>query len=319
MLRLLFVFLLAVGAVLADGGMIGPPGAWVEEIGQVAVLTHFDGVERLALSTAFSTGSNRFAWIVPMPARPEVDGIDQELFTALKEHTRSLVRNRGGFGCGPGFWSRDELAEGGNGLEEIEGGVIGDFEYQVLYVTEADTLVRYLEGYGFEVPEGADSILEHYLDKSWNWFTVARVARDTTRSGLGNLGIRLTFATDAPVYPLYISRLGGYDPQQIVLYVAARHRQECDDAVLLFSGSLDAGTFPEHPGFVDRACRLTKLYYEEWYPEEFEDIVFRDAPDDNDYRYIEYADASLLLPWSLFAFAAVLAFRRRRRAAGGTD
>ena len=95
------LLLSAAGLALADGGMVVPPGQEIIEYGQVAVIKHFGGVEELSIATQFHATSG-FAWILPLPSRPEVDSFDSGLLYALQEHCRPLYRG-GANACGCGY------------------------------------------------------------------------------------------------------------------------------------------------------------------------------------------------------------------------
>jgi hypothetical protein len=307
-LALLFL----VAAAFADGGMVAPPDAAIAEFGQVALLRHQDGVEQLSVASSFRSDATSFAWILPLPSEPVVDSFSLGLLTELQYHCRPIHRGSSGFGC-----AGDAVTELGRnsdslGVEEIEHGVIGSYDYQVLRTTEPETLAGYLADRGYALPSNAAEVFGHYTAKNWQYFVVASLSDSAAYEHDRSVGIRLTFASDSAVYPLYISRLSS-EYSAVVLYVVADHRQMFTGARLLFSGRVDAGTFAGYPGFVDRASHLTKLlkYYD---PAGMEDITLRQAPDDREYRAIErgygYVYGAL---GSLIPLFGVVMFARRRR------
>ncbi|MBN2537517.1 hypothetical protein JXB37_04475, partial [candidate division WOR-3 bacterium] len=90
------------------------------------------------------------------------------------------------------------------------------------------------------------------------------------------------------------------------------HRQMFDGARLRFSGRVDENSFPGLAGFVERESRLTKLY-RYYRRDEMNDITLSRAPDDQDFRDVEFYGATGG-PVPLFGLlAAVLVLRRRRR------
>jgi hypothetical protein len=309
------VFLLVLtGAVFADGGMVVPPDVAIEEFGQVAIIRHQDGMEQLAVASSFRSEATDIAWILPLPAEPAVDSFPLGLLDELQYFCRPIYRGSSGFGCAgdvrtsPGYG--DSL-----GVEEIAQGVIGPYDYLVLKTSDPGALFYYLHGQGYELPDSAVTVFSHYTGyagKGWQYFVVARVRDSSGYYDYGrSVGIRLTFAATAPVYPLYISRLSS-EYSGVVLYVVADHRQMFPGATLLFSGRVDAGTFPNFPGFVDRPSHLTKLlkYYT---PDKMEDVTLTQAPDDREFRVIErgynwYGALGGLLP-----FLGIVIFARRRR------
>jgi hypothetical protein len=314
-MRWLGLLLAIAGVALADGGMVVPPDEMVEEYGQVAIIKHFDRVEELSIATQFHATSG-FAWIVPLPSQPEVDSFDQGLLYELREHCRPLYRGVGnGCACGYAELGGGYMGEDGRGVEEVESGVIGDWEWRLFWATEAETLTEYFESMGYRLPGGMAQALDHYIDKGWNWFVVARVV-DSFREYYSHVGIRFTFDTDSIVYPLYISRISAYSWTDVVLYVLAEHRQMFDGSKLKFSGSVDEHTFPGYPGFVESESHLTKLY-RSYEPGDMEDICLRQAPTDEEFRAIEFygsRDGTTGM-FAMLCIALVLRGRRKRRPA----
>ncbi len=311
-MRFAVALLAFAAAAFADGGMVAPPDVAIQEFGQVAIIRHQDGVEQLAVASSFRSEATDFAWILPLPAEPAVDSFNMELLYELQYHCRPLYRTGSGIGCAADAGSGLGRNSDSLGVEEIEQGVIGSYDYQVLKAAMPETLASYLVGHGYALPSNAASVFGHYTEKNWQYFVVARLSDSVEYYYDRSVGIRLTFATDSAVYPLYISRLSsGYSG--VVLYVVADHRQMFNGARLLFSGRVDQGTFPDFPGFIDRAGHLTKLlkYYD---PSGMEDITLRQAPDDRDFRLIErgygyiYGALSGLIP-----LLGIVVFARRRR------
>ena len=308
-MRLALALLLLAAAAFADGGMVAPPDVAIAEFGQVAVIRHQDGMEQLSVASSFRSEATDFAWILPLPSEPAVDSFSMELLYELQFHCRPIYRGGSGFGCAGDAMSGSGRNSDSLGVEEMERGVIGSYEYRVLRTAEPETLAGYLAGHGYALPGNAAAVFAHYTAKNWQYFVVARLSDSAEYDYDRSVGIRLTFATDSAVYPLYISRLSsGYSA--VVLYVVADHRQMFAGARLLFSGHVDQGTFA---GLVDRPSHLTKLlkYYT---PAAMEDITLRQAPDDREFRVIErgygyiYGAAGSLIP-----LVGIGVFARRRR------
>ncbi|MBM3314355.1 DUF2330 domain-containing protein [candidate division WOR-3 bacterium] len=286
MLRLSALALVVCGLAFGDGGMVPGPEGMIREYGQVALLSHFEGREQLALASSYTGDARRFAWIVPLPSEPDVDSVLLDFFFELQTYTQPLYRSGGGFGCA----SPEPLPGGGRyggdsmGVEEIAHGVVGDYEYEVLRVDIAESLTAYLEREGFEPGAEPTPVFQHYLDKAWRYFFVAQVRDSLREYESHSVGIRLSFTSESAVYPLHISRIGS-TYTGVILYVFAEHRMHFPGAELWFSGQVGPETFFSDAGFVDRRCRLTKLmkYYR---PEQMEDVALVRAPDDRDFRRV---------------------------------
>jgi hypothetical protein len=314
--RLSVLALVVAGLAFGDGGMVPDPEGMIREYGQVALLSHFEGREQLALASSYTGNADRFAWIVPLPAEPEVDSVPLDFFFELQTHTQPLYRSGGGFGCA----SPEPLPGGGRlggdslGVEEIAHGLVGDYEYEVLRVDVAESLTAYLEREGFEPGTEPTGAFRHYLDKGWRYFFVAQVRDSLGAYESHSVGIRLSFASESAVYPLYISRIGS-SYTGVILYVLAEHRMHFPGAELWFSGRVGPETFSSDAGSVGRRCRLTKLlrYY---YPEQMEDILLVRAPDDRDFRRVVSGGDWYGSFGPMLVLAGVLLVRRRARKQG---
>jgi hypothetical protein len=91
----LFLFLGLARPALADGKVF--PEVFAQKIAtpNQEALIHFEkGVERLVIETSvFGPGTN-FAWILPLPAPPEIKPVSEHFFTSLRKGFRSeLVHN----------------------------------------------------------------------------------------------------------------------------------------------------------------------------------------------------------------------------------
>jgi hypothetical protein len=271
--------------LFADGGVFVPSQWEVYEAGQVAIIKLKDRREELSLATRFTTEASSLAWLVPLPGEPEVDSVGIERFNQLAGFCAPIYRQGYGLSCGAEAPPPERGYGDSTGVWEVGSGIIGDFTWVVVQAYRADTLLRYLTGHGYALPDGTRDAFEHYLRQSWNYFFVARVS-DTTQYYYydRNLGIRLSFPCDSIVYPLYISRISS-QASEIVFYVLAEHRQMFRGGQLRFSGRVGADDFP---GFLDQDYHLTKLT-KVFAPEQMDDICFRNAPDDQDYREIRYS------------------------------
>ncbi len=81
--------LLAPTAVWADGGFF-PPQHPMEEPEQMALLSWQDGQETMLLQVSFAGQDPDFAWLVPLPAEPQVEEGPFGVFSDLQTLTARL-------------------------------------------------------------------------------------------------------------------------------------------------------------------------------------------------------------------------------------
>ena len=74
------------GNVWADGKVFAEPQVRLQvDIPQQQALIHFEnGVERLVIETAFLSEGTNFAWVVPLPAPPQIQAVAPDFFLALQ-------------------------------------------------------------------------------------------------------------------------------------------------------------------------------------------------------------------------------------------
>jgi hypothetical protein len=128
--------------------------------------------------------------------------------------------------------------EGGGGTREAvslwEQFSVGGYEVSVLSAEDSAELTRWLGDNGYGVPAVAEPVLRRYTER--DWFFVALKVREAAAAGTAPPGsgaprlrmgpIRITFATEAPVFPMHISTVSTREQVGVHLYVIAPHRIE---------------------------------------------------------------------------------------------
>jgi hypothetical protein len=212
---------------------------------------------------------------------------------------------------------------------------VAGLDAAVLSATDADALGGWLRDHGFEMGDSLRRWLGAYVAKKW-MITAFRYTRPVLASNapvaadhLAASAVRLSFPTDAPIYP-YLEPDDAPDVpgRELHLFVASSHRQEgmlTDQgdapwqAVVFFSGPVDGAQdlASALPG-VDLPARL-------WIDERTDlatkrvasDLIFRRAPSDDEVRrppVVEYERHDVPLPYELpFVLGGLWWWRRRRR------
>jgi len=178
--------------------------------------------EHLILSASWEGDAEDFAWVVPVPNKPEITVTDPELFRELSNFTATEIPH-GGFGCGA-------AAPGGQeGVDVIEEKVVGPYATAILSATNATALVDWLNVNGYIFPEDGEEVISEYIEKQW-YFVATKInaVENSTGYALAEGAIEpivLSFASNETVYPLRISSLSAANatPPQVLLYVLADH------------------------------------------------------------------------------------------------
>lgn len=274
LVKLLFLFsvffLLLPASVFADGGIFPPPDFYVGQTEQKAVIFYDQGVETLILSITFQGNAKDFGWVVPTPTRPEVDKSSDELFLALEELTRRLIRyEEKGLMPVP--------LEGG--VEVLETKEVGIYEISVLRADDPKALSSWLDKNGYNFPKEASYILEDYIKNKW-YFTAVKVrpelvwegVEEQLRSGHAT-PLKLVFKSEKIVYPLKITSVARYfsppvirpmEEEKLGPEIAPRPRETVSILLYVFTN-----TEKDLPGF-------RTLYAERIDKEEIENLAYND-------------------------------------------
>jgi hypothetical protein len=233
------LFLLAVAApVLADGCFF-PDSMYRDlyESAQKAVILYGNSTEHLILSVSFEGDAEDFAWVIPLPDKPEIAVTDAELFWELSDFTATEIPGgKGGFGC----LGRFEGTTPGDqeGVDVIEEQVVGPYATAILSATNATALADWLNANGYIFPEEGEEIISEYIEREW-YFVATRInamvdvdlfgyEEEPEEEPIAALAegaiepIVLSFASDEIVYPLRITSLSAAEPE-VLLYVLADH------------------------------------------------------------------------------------------------
>jgi len=235
LIAVLFLLSAMATPVLADGGFF-PDSMYqdLRESAQKAVILYGNCTgnitgnctgnytEHLILSVSFEGDAEDFAWVIPVPNKPEIAVTDPELFWELSDFTRTeLPHGGGGFGCyGAGFPGDQE------GVDVIEEQVVGPYATAILSATNATALADWLNANGYIFPEDGEEIVSEYIAKEWYFIaTKINAVDEDTGYALAEGDIEpivLSFASDEIIYPLRITSLSATEPE-VLLYVFADH------------------------------------------------------------------------------------------------
>ena len=156
------------------------------------------GHERIVLSLdlASDPGGTRRRWCCPCPGCPR----SRRSSTATRSPTWTRRRPRSSTGA-VGGGAPDESAA--SPVDVIGRETVGGYDVARLASGEAGALDAWLRRNGYALPDGAEPILADYVDRGWR-FVAIRLAQGEE----GRLKpLDVSFATDAPVYPMRLEQL----------------------------------------------------------------------------------------------------------------
>jgi hypothetical protein len=209
-------------------------GNSAESPNQRALIIHDGEMETLVLQVKYSGTVENFAWIIPLPSLPEgnlITTANDSIFKKLHDWTQPKVYRT----SGQGYWDGEtrgndfEVSPANPEVQIWEKLQVGPYEVYLLSGSSSIALVDWLAANGYNFPEKANSIIDFYIQKNW-YFAAIRVhvnptlSKENSTYQAGLPGIKITFRTAKPIFPLRISELTSARENEIELYVAASHR-----------------------------------------------------------------------------------------------
>ena len=226
LIAVLFLLSTTAAPVLADGCFF-PDSVYRDlyESAQRAVILYGNSTEHLILSVSFEGDAEDFAWVIPVPDKPEIAISDPELFWELSDFTATAIPSPG-FGC---LFFGGAAPGDQDGVDVIEEQVVGPYATAILSATNATALVDWLNANGYIFPGDGQEIISEYIEKEW-YFVATKINAMDEDTGYalaeGTIEpIVLSFASDEIVYPLRITSLSATNamPPEVLLYVFADH------------------------------------------------------------------------------------------------
>jgi hypothetical protein len=213
--------------------------------------------EALLLQTTYQGPADQFAWVVPVPGRPEKSDvflaepkfIDELLKNTAPRIDTKIIDARRKPLWGNGFAASRSIPMGGmmKGAAKDEMGgppgdevpppvtvydrmEVGDYDVAVLSATEGHALASWLSDHGFRLPDSSSPILAHYVDQGWYFVALRLQAGKAQEQPLLKdvAPICIRFPASRLVYPLYISRASSRDNTALTLAVLSLSALTCD-------------------------------------------------------------------------------------------
>ncbi len=243
---LIMLTALGPGAARADGLMMPPIGYALYEYEQLAFLDWdaTDSTETLAIMPAFRGDARNFAWVIPVPAVPQVAEGTRGLFDEMLAFTSPEYRARGkGWNCEDRTYDLVDAAAGG--VEVVQHDLVGIYDVAVFTASDATALADTLTTLGYLHADNHDAVvplLDDYVARDWAFVAmfvdstaVNDVYHDDGYFYGGLQPIVLTFASDAPVFPLRVSAASADLSTRIMLFTAADHRMTFEGATATYA------------------------------------------------------------------------------------
>ncbi len=210
---------LACGGTFCDSG---PQAMPVDQTGENVLFVLDGGYVEAQVQILYTGDAPRFAWIVPMPAIPEVSVGSQPLFSALLSGTvptynftrqfESCGAADGGLNIGTGgtasFGSGGSGGKAAGGVSVISQEVVGAFEVTVLQSSSAQEISDWLATNGYQSVASAPELFADYVERGFV-FAAIKLTGGTGIDEIHPLIFR--YQGDEPCVPIKLTQVGAVE------------------------------------------------------------------------------------------------------------
>ena len=268
-------------AALADGGVFLRVDTRANLPDQQAMIVYLNGLETLAIETRAKAAGDQIAWVVPLPAVPEVSPATTGTFPTLRAAcapTRMVVPGAlvallawlliGGLvsiSSGKLGWVvKAALVLGffvlmagllapslgksrglsGDGVEVVDRSIVGSYEVSTINAANGDSIAAWLNTNGFAIPADAKPALDAYTKEGW-CFVACKLRRDNAgESLLTPHPLVFRFKADRVVYPMRLTGAVNTGDLSLELYVFANSEARVDGMETRYSQAVVGGLVP---------------------------------------------------------------------------
>ena len=199
----------------ADGGIFIPRDFSGYETGQRAFIYFTGQSEMLVVSANFRANAKDFSWVIPTPAKPEIDKASPNLFKDLLQITNTGEQPVESVNLG-----LTSGAPRGSSVQVIEQKKVDVYDTAILKATDEKALGSWLVANGYNFPTDKNSELKSYVDNGW-YFAIAKIQNSSvelaqTERALMNgtlTPLKLTFQSNKIIYPMKLTGVASRSAQ----------------------------------------------------------------------------------------------------------
>ena len=223
-------------------GCVAPPDPTVPVVQNAERIAFAmeDGQVVAHIQIQYEGAADEFAWLVPVPAIPDMEVGTDELFAQLIAQTQPLyVVNREyegncGFdpsrGLSPNAGSSDDFDSGGGeqspppadpGSPLILRATTGPYDYAVLSAANKDAMLDWLQDEEFFVPAGTESVVDPYINPN-AYFLALKLRPGASEGDLQPIVVR--YDSNMPMIPLILTSVAANPDMGILVWVLGDSR-----------------------------------------------------------------------------------------------
>lgn len=187
------------------------------------------------IQIAYQGEAEKFSWVLPLPAVPELGVGTDEVFTQLRQVTDPTFRVdwqpvdgcSGGQDCmyAPSAGGGGDPSEGTDddkGVDILAQGDVGAFEYKVVQSDTGDALFTWLNDNGYDQPEASKPLVTYYVNQKYV-FLGLRLQKDKSVGEMQPVVLKYTSA-DLACVPLKLTAIAAMADMPVTTWILAHAR-----------------------------------------------------------------------------------------------
>jgi hypothetical protein len=218
-------------------GCFAPPtvGEPIVQAGERIVFAHRDGKVVAHIQIQYQGEAKDFAWLLPLPAEPELTLGTEELFAKLDDATGpQFVMTRtqgdgcntggGGIGCSDSALFRasgDSANFGKKAGVAVKESSAGPYEYAVVRADEKQPMIDWLNSNGYFVPAGTAEAVDAYI-RPGAFFLALRLKAGQSAGDLQPVVVE--YASERPMIPIILTAVAANPDMGVLVWVLGDSR-----------------------------------------------------------------------------------------------
>lgn len=221
MYRFILLFLLLLSIALIHPRLISAGGGtFTNQFTQVAqtesrAVIIFDGEKEVLLDSMTFTinpiSQDNFVWVIPVPSKPEVEPIKDELYAKFEKLTEKSLDKSSLWEKIIYFDSMEEQTQ----PKQFFTRPVDVWKFDIVEPGSYDKLNDSIREMGYFIPKEGRPIIQRYVNDGW-YFVVAHVnalhlqmdaSESLTIKGAHVLPLKISFETDKPIYPIKLASI----------------------------------------------------------------------------------------------------------------
>ena len=179
----------------------------------------------------YQGAAEKFAWVVPVQARPTLSIGSARLFSFLDQVTQPRFQLQWENSCEP-FWPRGDFFDSappspsesptaGGGVQVVSREDVGPYDAVILTAQDAKELRTWLTTNGYDIPVSTTQALEPYVGSTY-YFVALKLQQN---KGVGDLKpLVVKFEGTRPCVPIRLTAIAAQPDMPIIAYVLSNHR-----------------------------------------------------------------------------------------------